>query len=121
MDNTRNYLKKHHERIIRLQEVIRQRPLVLFRDFTKNLVDAQEILKRTVRLRIVNNRIKLNGYEKIIDVVDPANTIKRGFSITRTADGRLLRSIRSAQPKEKMKTELIDGIITSEIGDVEKT
>jgi exodeoxyribonuclease VII large subunit len=56
----------------------------------------------------------------MIDIIHPANTIKRGFSITRASDGRLVKSVGSVQPREELMTEVADGVIASVVEHVQK-
>ena len=48
-------------------------------------------------------------------MADPKNTLKRGFSITRSQEGHLIRSIKDAKGIKTITTQLVDGIINSEI------
>jgi len=114
-DNTRVYLKGHNEQIIRIQEIIKHRPGALLKDHQKSLKERRAILKKAIVIYLGNNRSKLTNYQKMIDIVHPANTIKRGFSITRTQDGKILKSIRSVHSKDQLTTEVTDGLITSEV------
>lgn len=114
-DNTRAYLKGHNEQIIRVQEIIKHRPGALLNNCQNSLKERGAALKKTINTCLVNNRNKLTNYQKMIDIVHPANTIKRGFSITRTKDGKVVKSIRSIHPKEQLTAEVADGLITSEV------
>lgn len=119
-DNTRRYLKGHGERIVRLEEIIRQRSAVLFKNSSRSLADTEHTLRRVTRAGLINARTKLNGYERMIDNFHPANTIKRGFSITRTKNGKALKSVSSVHLKEELITEVADGLITSEVGHIKR-
>lgn len=50
---------------------------------------------------------------------DPARALARGWSITRTADGRVLRSVADATAGASLATQVADGVITSTIDDDE--
>jgi exodeoxyribonuclease VII large subunit len=47
--------------------------------------------------------------------LDPARLLARGWSITTTADGRLLRSSSTAEPGAVLVTRLADGTVTSTV------
>lgn len=117
-DHTRVYLKGHNEQIIRMQEVIKHRSGALLNDHQKSLKERRSVLKKAIHIYLVNNRSKLISYQKLIDFAHPVNTIKRGFSITRTKNGTILKSIRSVHSKEEVTTEVSDGLITSEVKQV---
>ena len=50
-----------------------------------------------------------------LEALDPAKVLKRGWSITRRADGRLVRSVADAAPGETITTTVGDGGIVSTI------
>lgn len=114
-DNTRVYLKSHNEQIIRIQEIIKHRPGALLSNHQKTLSERRSVLKKAIDACLVNNQQKLTNYQKMIDIVHPANTIKRGFSITRTKDGKIVKNTRSVSTKDKITTELADGMVISEV------
>ena len=119
-DNTRTFLKDHSQHMIRFQEAIRQRPAVLLKERERSLVDMKKAIKRLAGAHLAGNRTKINGYQKLIDIVHPVNTMKRGFSITRTEDGKALTSVQSVHLKGKLTTELTDGWITSEVAHIKE-
>jgi exodeoxyribonuclease VII large subunit len=62
-------------------------------------------------------RQQLHALEKQLRSVDHRRVLKRGFSLTRTADGKLLRSVKTTRPGQRVETELHDGSIYSDIVD----
>jgi exonuclease VII large subunit len=48
-------------------------------------------------------------------MAEPKNTLKRGFSITRSQEGLLIRSIKDTKEIKGIKTQLMDGVINSTI------
>ncbi len=119
-EHTRVYLKGHNEQIIRMEEVIKHRPGALLGDHQKSLKEMRSSLKKVINVCLRNNRNRLTNYQKMIDIVHPVNTMKRGFSITRTEDGKVLKNIHSLRIKEKLTTEVTDGLIGSEVKKVTK-
>ena len=120
-NHTRTYLKEHNERIIRMQEAIKYKPAVLLKNRMRSLSEAQKMFKKTIDACLINHRRKLTEHQKFIDIAHPVNTIKRGFSVTRTKDGKLLKSIHMIHPKEALITEVVDGVIDSEIKKISKS
>ena len=51
--------------------------------------------------------------------LDPAVALARGWSITRTDDGRVVRSIADLQPGAAITTRVADGTATSTITEIE--
>lgn len=77
-------------------------------------------LKKTIYLRLQTSRTKIKMYEQLIDVADPRNTLKRGFSITRNLKGRVIRSVTDVKKPLSIKTQFADGTIVSDITEVSK-
>ena len=53
-------------------------------------------LKTAARGRVEAEHKRLKSYQRIVEIAHPKNTMRRGFSVTRTADGRILRSVSQA-------------------------
>src|SRR5437764_5465365 len=53
--------------------------------------------------------------EGILRVVGPEATLRRGYSITTDAEGKVIRSVAAARPKSKIKTRVVDGEFESEV------
>ena len=49
--------------------------------------------------------------------LDPSATLRRGFSITRTVDGRVVTSAGSVNPGDRLRTQVADGEIEAEVAD----
>jgi len=112
---TLRLIKSHHQRLAIITQALKRAPAVRFKDSRKSLEISQEHLKKIIYLHLQNSRTKIKHYEHLTQMADPNNTLKRGFSITRTEDGRLLRSIQDAENNKKITTQLADGIINSNI------
>ena len=54
-------------------------------------------------------------------LLDPVNTMARGWSITRAADGSTIRSAAQAKPGDKLVTIVGDGTISSTVAETENT
>ena len=88
---TNAFLRIHHQSLSRFSESILAVPgkyLVRQKDIFINL---KERLSRHTMYRIKENRVALNNFQRIIDMADPRNTLRRGFSITRQPDGAFLK------------------------------
>ncbi|HET6950861.1 MAG TPA: exodeoxyribonuclease VII large subunit [Acidimicrobiales bacterium] len=58
---------------------------------------------------------ELDRIEAQVRALDPARTLARGWSITRTADGRIARSARGLAPGDALVTTLADGTVRSTV------
>jgi len=70
-------------------------------------------LKRAVQTQLKSGRIKIESMNKLVEMASPARIIKRGFSVTRLASGRLVRSVSDVRAGDELVTEVSDNIISS--------
>ncbi|MBF0571404.1 MAG: exodeoxyribonuclease VII large subunit [Candidatus Omnitrophica bacterium] len=115
---TLELIKSHHQRLAGITDALKRTPSVKFKETRKSVGDIQEHLKKIIYLHLQNSRTKINHYQKLAQMADPKNTLKRGFSITRSYEGRLIRSIKDAKEIKDITIQLADGIINSEIKDI---
>lgn len=64
-----------------------------------------------------NQRRDLSVLEAQLKVLDPANILARGWSITRNVEGKLLRSVADVAPGDAMRTQFVDGEVISTAGE----
>jgi exodeoxyribonuclease VII large subunit len=95
--------------------LLQTRTMELIKASGKSLGDRQEYLKKIIYLQLQNSRTKISHYQKLAQMADPKNTLKRGFSITRSQEGHLIRSTKDVKGVKKITTQLADGVINSEI------
>jgi exodeoxyribonuclease VII large subunit len=57
----------------------------------------------------------LKGVSDRLRLLDPVNTMARGWSITRDASGKTIRSAAQVASGEQMTTQLSDGTISSTV------
>jgi exodeoxyribonuclease VII large subunit len=58
---------------------------------------------------------RLARVSTVLAALDPSATLKRGFSITRTADGRVVSAASAVRPGDRLRTQVADGEIESEV------
>ena len=86
---TLRYVKGHGAKVMHLMEVFKDRPFFLLKDCQKTLQRIQVDFLKTLQARLSDEHLKIKNCRKIVDVAHPVNTLKRGFTITRTKDGSL--------------------------------
>ncbi len=69
------------------------------------------------RARLRESEARLEGWSRLCVQLAPERTLERGFTMTRDARGRILRSVRQASPGERITTILNDGELTSRVED----
>ncbi|HNZ97265.1 MAG TPA: exodeoxyribonuclease VII large subunit, partial [Thermoanaerobaculia bacterium] len=69
--------------------------------------------RAAARLALVAAR--LEGHQRLLAEIGPERVLARGFSITRFADGRLLRDAAEAAAGSRLVTRLARGSVTSSV------
>ncbi len=110
-----DYIKTQQTRLKDNAKALKEKTLELVKAHQQKLVRLAEALKRSPVVRLKESRAKLASYAKLIEMADPKNTLKRGFSITRTLEGKLVRTVANAKGQKSLVTFLIDGKLASDI------
>ena len=119
-NSTTFYLKQHHQGMARRQEQVRQGPLQALQRSSLKVSTQQGTLLKDIRTRFGAEQLRLKNFTRLVEIAKPVNTLKRGFSITRSSDGKLLRSVRQARSGEEIMTVLSDGTVKSSVGSISK-
>jgi exodeoxyribonuclease VII large subunit len=77
-------------------------------------VAAARLSSRAPRAVVAAQR-RLAGVEAQVRALDPARTLARGWSITRDASGRVVRSTEAVHPGDHLVTTVADGEVHSEV------
>lgn len=105
---SRERLRNQQERIIRLAQMYA-------REQQHMLAQQSEGLKKTIQLRLEKEKDRIKYYQKLVDMADPKNTLKRGFSITRSLAGDVIYSVEKAKKAQKLQTTFADGTVESSV------
>ncbi|MBI4308910.1 MAG: exodeoxyribonuclease VII large subunit [Candidatus Omnitrophica bacterium] len=108
-------LKSHQQETARIGEALKRAPLNLIKQSRQKTAQQREDLKKTIHLRLQNSRAKISQQQKLIEMADPKNILKRGFSITRTREGKSVRCVQDARTHKTLITVLMDGQVASEV------
>jgi len=117
---TQRYLKDHNILLIRLLERITAKPVAILREEKASLERSFVQINKSARSRLQQDQQKIRSIEKIIDMAHPVNTLKRGFSITRTQQGAILKEAGNVEVDDILVTELAKGILESKIHRIKK-
>jgi exodeoxyribonuclease VII large subunit len=90
-----------------------RRPLQRVHDLEQRLDDAAARLARAARVRLVQVGQKLAEVSARLETLSPLQVLGRGYSLTHTADGRLVRDPGPLRPGELLITRVADGTIRS--------
>jgi exodeoxyribonuclease VII large subunit len=79
------------------------------------LIVAGERLPRAVRQTLDAHGAHLASAARHLDALDPARVLARGFSVTRTLDGRAVTAAGELAAGDLLVTQLADGEVTSRV------
>ncbi|CAB4781980.1 unannotated protein [freshwater metagenome] len=75
---------------------------------------VERLLRRAPQV-VLDAVTRTDNLEVRIRLLDPKNVLARGWSITRTADGRVIRSTADVSVDKKITTVVADGSISSTV------
>jgi exodeoxyribonuclease VII large subunit len=67
-----------------------------------------------------NARQRFQRVDAILRVLGPEATLRRGYSITRTGEGKVLRSVAQVAPAMQISTQVSDGEFASRVEQTDK-
>lgn len=70
---------------------------------------------QSARFMLQNEKLRLENLQARYLALDPALQLRRGYSLTYTADGKLLCCAKDLQPGDQLLTLLADGTVTSKV------
>jgi exodeoxyribonuclease VII large subunit len=104
----------------RTEEIARRLGVAAPRLVARRRGEPEERVERiatAARGRLREATATLRGHERLVEGLSPRRLLERGFSITRTADGAVLRDPGAVQPGDTITTELAAGGLTSRVED----
>lgn len=103
--------RRMEQLFVRLTSAPRQR-LLTEQHHTQLL---QSRFNQAARFMLQNAELKLGNMKVRLSALDPALQLQRGYSITYTSDGKLLRSAKDLQQGDRLVTRLAEGSVMSEV------
>ena len=121
-DTAHRIARRTHAAVERADERLGMRVDTLARTAPSNLsradrrlVDAQQRVAERAGTIVERAGSRLDVLDARIAALDPAVQLARGWSITRRADGSLVRSVDALGPDDTITTSLADGTVTSTV------
>ena len=78
----------------------------------RKITEIKHELKSKLGTGILKNYTKLDNIQKIVDLTNPNNVLKRGYSITKQA-GKTITDIKSIEQEQMIETIMFNGVLTS--------
>ncbi len=110
---TNDFLKQHQSGFVRREEKITALPVQFLEKQKLKISAAQTALTKDLLIRFKQETLRLENFYRLVKLASPDKTLRRGFSITRLADGTLVRSVTQANINDALVVELSDGKINS--------
>src|SRR5262245_7718828 len=95
----------------RVHELSRRRT----RDASRELADCARRAAELGRRGVATASLRVDGTERAGRALDPRRVLERGYTITRTGDGRVVRTPSDTAVGDEIVTELAQGRITSRV------
>lgn len=93
-------------------------PLDRVRDFEKRLDDLDGRLRRSGRVALGRAGDRVAALAGRLQTLSPLNVLARGYSLTQSADGRVLKDVRAVGIGEAITTRLAAGEVVSRVEQV---
>jgi exodeoxyribonuclease VII large subunit len=74
-----------------------------------------EAVARTARSRLAESQARLDGWDRLVLRLSPERTLARGFSVTRSSSGEVLRDAARAAAGTRIETQLYRGRLSSRV------
>lgn len=113
--DTATFLAGHEQQMMFKAEVVCKGAERLLTQAKVWVSEQREGLIRATFDHIDAAKKKMATYKRLVEIVHPHNTLRRGFSITKNAQGALVRSVRDVRKNDVIRTTVPDGIIESDV------
>ena len=97
------------------------RPHGRIRELAGRVDELQRRIDHAVRATTRSNRDRLGTAAAALQALSPLEVLGRGYSVTRTADGNVVRNTGQLEVGSQISTTLADGQVTSRVETIEKT
>ncbi|HHG9065234.1 TPA: exodeoxyribonuclease VII large subunit [Citrobacter freundii] len=111
-----NKIKQANQRQQRmLQRLNQQTPQLRIHRAQTRIQQLEYRLAKNIRSRLSEQRERFGNAVTHLEAVSPLATLARGYSVTTTNDGAVLKKTKQARPGDLLTTRLNDGWVESEI------
>lgn len=118
--NSQEYFSDQKQIIQVLNSRLMQARTQSFKRVSVQIEDIESRLHQSIRLRFERLKSKIDHYSRLVHIIDPANTLRKGYSITRTKEGKLIRDCADVKSDQIVLTQLADGMFESTVSKIIK-
>jgi exodeoxyribonuclease VII large subunit len=106
--------KQRREHLFRLTSLIMMfRPAEVLQRQRRELAQCSDKLHAIMRRQLERERLQIKRLSESVRLLGPEQTLRRGYSITEDADGKIVHSVKAVAANQKLKTIFADGSIWS--------
>lgn len=87
----------------------------------QRLQQAETLLHQRLKASLVQKQQQLAQQSQLLELVSPLATLQRGYSISQTVKGAIVRSSDQVNVGDMLETRVHNGIITSQITDIKES
>ena len=96
-----------------------RRPLQRVRDLEQRLDTVADRMQRAANARVGQTAAQLAALAARLETLSPLNVLTRGYSLTHTNDGKLVRDAAAVRPGDVLVTRVAAGTVVSRVESVE--
>ena len=112
----REIQQKFQDSIERMQEALRGR----VEDMKDDVASLSEELQEAMKDKIEFLKLEVKRRKDQLNALNPRQVLNRGYSISTTKDGKVIKTIKDVKPGQEIITSLNDGTINSTVNKVEE-
>lgn len=112
---TQNRLNTEGGQIERYEQFLKYKTDFFLKKEIQKVENSENKIALVSKQIVKYENLKLDNIHNMIDVMSIETTLRRGFSITRNEEGKVIKSIENLAENQIITTEMIDGIVKSKI------
>jgi len=109
--------ERRHQLSAYQHDLARIEPVGRLRVARQQLHSNERHLVHAVTHRIATRKQQLDALARQLHAISPEQVLKRGYSITTTAEGEVIRKREQVHPGDRIESRLADGTIESQVTD----
>ncbi|MBF0386198.1 MAG: exodeoxyribonuclease VII large subunit [Candidatus Omnitrophica bacterium] len=118
--SAQGYLSQNRERILGIKQEMVFKAENILKDKKEAISRLKDGLFKAAEAFLLDERKRAEHISKVLKIADPAQSLKRGFSITRSKEGKVIKTIEGIAPNSLLATQLYNGRIESTVNKIRK-
>ena len=110
---------KQHLKVLSDSPALRS-PMGYFEQRRTNLTHLRQRLVAVQASQLDRKRQRAISFTAKLDAMSPLKVLTRGYAMTQTADGNLVRSVQQIHTGDQLKISLSDGVVSAAVTDIQE-